>query len=75
MACFASEITGTVRSMRRRAAEDQARKRRMNACLILRPATQAVRIDSYLRTTGIRLGLVLNFNCRTLKEGITQIVV
>lgn len=30
---------------------------------------------SYLRTTGLRLGLLLNFNCRTLREGIKRIVV
>lgn len=30
---------------------------------------------SYLRTTGLRLGLLLNFNCRTLKEGLKRIVV
>ena len=33
------------------------------------------KVISYLRTTGLRLGLVLNFNCRTLKEGIKRIVV
>ena len=33
------------------------------------------KIISYLRTTGLRLGLLLNFNCRTLKEGIRRIVV
>jgi GxxExxY protein len=36
---------------------------------------QEAKVISYLRTTGIRLGLVLNFNCRTLKEGIRRIVV
>ena len=30
---------------------------------------------SYLRTTGHRLGLLLNFNCRTMKEGLKRIVV
>jgi len=30
---------------------------------------------SYLRTTGLRLGLLLNFNCRTMKDGIRRIVV
>jgi GxxExxY protein len=30
---------------------------------------------SYLRTTGLRLGLLLNFNGRTVKEGVKRIVV
>jgi GxxExxY protein len=30
---------------------------------------------SYLRTTGLRLGLLLNFNARILKEGVKRIVV
>ena len=29
---------------------------------------------SYLRATGLRLGLLLNFNCRTMKEGIKRLV-
>ena len=29
---------------------------------------------SYLRTTGLRLGLLLNFSCATLKDGIRRIV-
>jgi GxxExxY protein len=33
------------------------------------------KLISYLRTTGLRLGLLLNFNCRSLKEGIRRIVV
>jgi GxxExxY protein len=33
------------------------------------------KVISYLRTTGLRLGIVLNFNCQTLKEGIKRIVV
>jgi GxxExxY protein len=30
---------------------------------------------SYLRTTGLRLGLLLNFNAPTLKDGIRRIIV
>ena len=30
---------------------------------------------SYLRTTGLRLGLLVNFNCRTMKEGLKRVVV
>jgi hypothetical protein len=33
------------------------------------------KVISYLRTTGLRLGLLLRFNCRTMKEGIKRIVV
>lgn len=33
------------------------------------------KVISYLRSTGLRLGLVLNFNCRTMKEGLKRIVV
>jgi GxxExxY protein len=33
------------------------------------------KVVSYLRTTGLRLGLVLNFNCRTMKEGLKRVVV
>jgi GxxExxY protein len=36
---------------------------------------QEAKVISYLRTTGLRLGLILNFNCRTLKEGLKRIVV
>jgi GxxExxY protein len=32
------------------------------------------KVISYLRTMGLRLGLLLNFNCRTMKEGIKRIV-
>ena len=32
------------------------------------------RIISYLKTTGLRLGLLLNFNGRTMKEGIKRVV-
>ena len=33
------------------------------------------KVISYLRTTGLRLGFLLNFNCETLKDGIKRIVV
>lgn len=33
------------------------------------------KVISYLRTTGLRLGFLLNFNCRTMKEGLKRIVV
>jgi GxxExxY protein len=52
-----------------------------NAVLVeLKAATRTdpmleAKVISYLRTTGLRLGLVLNFNSRTLKEGIKRIVV
>ena len=32
------------------------------------------KVVSYLRTTNLRLGLLLNFNCRTMKDGIKRIV-
>ena len=32
------------------------------------------RVISYLRTTGLRLGLLLNFNSRTMKEGLKRVV-
>lgn len=38
------------------------------------PAHEA-KVISYLRTTRLRLGLILNFNCRTMKEGVKRIVV
>jgi GxxExxY protein len=38
------------------------------------PAHEA-KVISYLRTMGLRLGLLLNFNGRTMKEGIKRIVV
>ena len=40
----------------------------------LDPVFQA-KLISYLRTTGIRAGLLINFNVPLLKEGITRIVV
>lgn len=52
-----------------------------NAVLVeLKAATRTdpmleAKVISYLRTTGLRLELVLNFNCPTLKEGIKRIVV
>ena len=33
------------------------------------------RLISYLHTTGLRLGLLLNFNCLRMKDGIRRIVV
>jgi GxxExxY protein len=33
------------------------------------------KVISYLRTVPLRLGLLLNFNNRTMKDGITRIVV
>jgi GxxExxY protein len=33
------------------------------------------RVISYLRTTGLRLGLLMNFNHKTLKEGLNRLVV
>jgi GxxExxY protein len=32
-------------------------------------------VISYLRTTGLRLGLLINFNSKTIKEGLQRIVV
>ena len=32
------------------------------------------KVVSYLRTTNLRLGLLLNFNCRTMREGIKRII-
>jgi GxxExxY protein len=37
------------------------------------PAWEA-RIISYLKTTGLRLGLSLNFNGQTMKEGVRRFV-
>ena len=33
------------------------------------------KLISYVRTVGLRLGLLLNFNCRAMKEGVKRIVV
>ena len=33
------------------------------------------KLISYVRTVGLRLGLLLNFNCRTMKEGVKRIIV
>ena len=40
-------------------------------CLL--PVHEA-QVISYLRTTGYRLGLLINFNCTMLKKGIKRIV-
>lgn len=32
-------------------------------------------VASYLRATGLRIGLLLNFNARVMKEGVRRIVV
>ena len=45
----------------------------LKAATRIDPAHEAKMI-SYLRTTGLRLGLLLNFNDRTMKEGIKRIV-
>ena len=46
----------------------------LKAAARLDPVHEA-KVISYLRTTGLRLGLLLNFNCRTMKEGVKRIVV
>jgi GxxExxY protein len=38
-------------------------------------AVHETKMISYLRTTGLRLGLLLNFNGRTVKEGVKRVVV
>ena len=46
----------------------------LKAALRLDMAHEA-KVISYLRTTGLRFGLLLNFNGKTLKEGIKRLVV
>src|SRR5258708_6913317 len=54
----------------------------VDSCLLVE-LKAAARIDavheakmiSYLRTTGLRLGLLLNFNGQTIKEGLKRVVV
>ena len=48
-------------------------------CVELKAASRfdsihAAQVLSYLRTTGLRLGLLLNFNGSTLKDGIRRII-
>ena len=38
-------------------------------------ALQEARVISYLRSTGLRIGLLMNFNAPTLKAGLKRIVV
>jgi GxxExxY protein len=45
----------------------------LKAATRLDPVHDAI-VISYLRTTGLRVGLLLNFHCRTLKEGLKRIV-
>ena len=45
----------------------------LKAAVRLDPVHEA-KVISYLRTTGRRLGLLMNFNCRTMKEGVKRIV-
>jgi GxxExxY protein len=53
----------------------------VDSCLVveLKASSRDISYDaqliSYLRTTGLRLGLLLNFNAPTLKDGIRRIVV
>ena len=46
----------------------------LKAASRLDPVHEA-KVISYVRTIGLRLGLLLNFNCRTMKEGVKRIVV
>lgn len=45
----------------------------IKAVAALDPIFQA-KLISYLRTTGLRVGLLMNFNSRLLKEGIKRVV-
>jgi GxxExxY protein len=45
----------------------------LKAAAKIDPAHEA-KVLSYLRTLRLRLGLILNFNAPTLKEGIKRIV-
>ena len=38
-------------------------------------ALHQAKVMSYLRSANLRLGLILNFNLRTMKEGISRIVI
>jgi GxxExxY protein len=46
----------------------------LKAAVRVDPISEA-RLISYLRTTGLRLGLLMNFNAHTLKDGLKRIVV
>jgi len=46
----------------------------LKAASRLDPVHEA-KVISYVRTIGLRLGLLLNFNCLTMKEGIKRVVV
>ncbi len=46
----------------------------LKAATRIDPAHEA-KVISYLRTTGIRVGLLLNFNAPTMKAGLKRVVV